>query len=168
MLASPAQSVSEALAELGRAALEWKLDGGRVQVHKRGDEVRVFTRRLNEVTDALPEVVESVRALAPRELILDGEALAFRADGRPEPFQATMQRFGRKLDVDALRASLPLRPFFFDCLRVDGEIVLSEDVQVLDKRKKHTVEIVVDRLALTKGAESRRSRARSAAGCPTW
>ncbi len=124
MLASPAASVAEALGELGRASLEWKLDGGRVQVHKRDDEVRIFTRRLNEVTGALPEVVEVVRALAPRELILDGEALVFRPDGRPQPFQVTMQRFGRKLDVDALRASLPLRPFFFDCLRVEGESLL--------------------------------------------
>jgi DNA ligase-1 len=124
MLASPAGSVAEALGELGRASLEWKLDGGRVQVHKRGGEVRIFTRRLNEVTGALPEVVEAVRGLAPRELILDGEALALRPDGRPHPFQVTMQRFGRKLDVEALRASLPLRPFFFDCLRVDDESLL--------------------------------------------
>jgi DNA ligase-1 len=124
MLASPAEGVAEALGELGRAAFEWKLDGGRVQVHKDGGEVRVFTRRLNEVTAALPEVVESVRALPARELILDGEALAFRTDGRPQPFQVTMQRFGRKLDVDVLRATLPLRPFFFDCLRLDGESLL--------------------------------------------
>jgi DNA ligase-1 len=76
------------------------------------------------VTEGLPEIVETVRVLPARELILDGEALAFRPDGRPQPFQVTMQRFGRKLDVEALRAALPLRPFFFDCLRVDGESLL--------------------------------------------
>jgi DNA ligase-1 len=124
MLASPAQGVDDALGELGRAALEWKLDGGRIQVHKGGEEVRIFTRRLNDVTGALPEIVETVRALPVRDLILDGEALALRAEGRPQPFQVTMQRFGRKLDVEALRASLPLRPFFFDCLRVEGESLL--------------------------------------------
>jgi DNA ligase-1 len=124
MLASPAEGVAEALRELGEASLEWKLDGGRIQVHKRDAEVRVFTRRLNEVTPALPEIVETVRALPARELILDGEALALRPDGRPHPFQVTMQRFGRKLDVEAMRARLPLRPFFFDCLAADGESLL--------------------------------------------
>jgi DNA ligase-1 len=124
MLASPAEDVAGALAELGEAALEWKLDGGRIQVHKAGEEVRVFTRRLNEVTAALPEIALAVRGLPARELILDGEAIALRPDGRPHPFQVTMQRFGRKLDVEALRAELPLRAFFFDCLRADGESLL--------------------------------------------
>jgi DNA ligase-1 len=124
MLASPAEDVPEALGELGQAAFEWKLDGGRIQVHKGGEEVRVFTRRLNDVTARLPEVVEAVRALPARELILDGEALALRPDGRPEPFQVTMQRFGRKLDVEAMRAALPLRAFFFDCLRAEGQSLL--------------------------------------------
>jgi DNA ligase-1 len=124
MLASPAEDVAEALGELGEAALEWKLDGGRIQVHKAGGDVRVFTRRLNDVTAALPEIVEAVRALPARELILDGEALALHPDGRPRPFQVTMQRFGRRLDVEALRAELPLRPFFFDCLYADGGSLL--------------------------------------------
>jgi DNA ligase-1 len=121
MLAQPAEDIADALARLGTAALEWKLDGARVQVHKAGGEVRVFTRNLNEVTAAVPEIVEAVRAAPARELILDGEAIALAADGAPQPFQVTMRRFGRKLDVDALRAELPLAAFFFDVLRRDGE-----------------------------------------------
>ena len=100
-----------------RPRFEYKLDGARVQVHRSDDEVRVFTRGLNDVTAAVPELVEAVRALPARELILDGEVLALRPDGAPHPFQTTMRRFGRKLDVDALRGELPLTPFFFDVLR---------------------------------------------------
>ena len=121
MLASPADDVASALAQLGPAALEWKLDGARVQVHKAGGEVRVFTRSLNDVTAAVPEIVDAVRPLAARELILDGETIALAPNGAPQPFQITMRRFGRKLDVEALRGELPLAVFFFDCLRRDGE-----------------------------------------------
>lgn len=120
MLAQPAEDLEAALERLGEAALEYKLDGARVQVHKEGDEVRVFSRRMNDVTVAVPELVEAVRALPARELILDGEAIALREDGRPHPFQVTMRRFGRRLDVGRLRAELPLTPFFFDLLRRDG------------------------------------------------
>ena len=121
MLAQPAQDIDEALSQLGTAALEWKLDGARVQVHSAGGEVRVYSRGLNEVTAAVPEIVEAVRALPARALILDGEAIALRADGRPHPFQITMRRFGRKLDVHSVRAELPLHALFFDVLRRDEE-----------------------------------------------
>jgi DNA ligase-1 len=117
MLAQPAQDVEAALAQLGTAALEWKLDGARVQVHKSGGEVRVYTRGLNDVTLAVPEIVEAARALPAPALILDGEAIALRSDARPHPFQVTMRRFGRKLDVENMRRELPLSVFFFDCLR---------------------------------------------------
>jgi DNA ligase 1 len=120
MLAQPAQDVESALAQLGTAIFEWKLDGARVQVHKAGDEVRVYTRNLNDVTAAVPEVVAAVTATRADTLILDGEAIALRADRRPHPFQLTMRRFGRKLDVQALRGELPLSVFFFDCLYLDG------------------------------------------------
>jgi DNA ligase-1 len=86
--------------------------------------VRVFSRRLNEVTGAVPEVVEAVRALPARALILDGETIALRPDGTPHPFQITMRRFGRKLDIEALRQDLPLRPFFFDCLALDADALI--------------------------------------------
>lgn len=121
MLAGSAESPAAALGKLGRAAFEWKLDGARVQVHRRGDEVRVFTRKLNEVTASVPELVEAALALPEPELVLDGEVLALDAEGRPHPFQVTMRRFGRRLDVAALRAELPLTPFFFDVLHAGGE-----------------------------------------------
>ena len=120
MLAQPAEDIGAALAELGTAILEWKLDGARVQVHKSGDEVRAYTRNLNEVTAAVPEVITPVRNAEAQSLILDGEAIALRPDGRPHPFQLTMRRFGRKLDIEALRGELPLSVFFFDCLYRDG------------------------------------------------
>ena len=127
MLADSAPNVAEALQEFGdgvAAALEWKLDGARIQVHKLGDRVAVYTRSLNDVTRAVPEVTEAVRAFPAEELILDGEVIALDAAERPLPFQVTMRRFGRRLDVDALRAQLPVAPFFFDILRLDGEDLL--------------------------------------------
>jgi DNA ligase-1 len=125
MLAQTAEDVGQALAALGRAALEWKLDGARVQVHRDGDAVRVFSRTLRDVTDAVPEVAAVARASRARTLILDGEALATRADGTPEPFQITMRRFGRRLDVDRLAPDLPLTAFFFDLLHLDGRDLLA-------------------------------------------
>ena len=124
MLAQTAADVAEALRELGgEVAFEWKMDGARIQVHKVADEVRIYTRALNEVTDAVPEIAEAVRAFAAHTLVLDGEAIAFDASGRPHPFQITMRRFGRKLNVDAMRAELPIRGFFFDCLHVGGKSI---------------------------------------------
>ena len=127
MLADSAPNVLEALQEFGdgvAAALEWKLDGARIQVHKQGDRVAIYTRSLNDVTPAVPEVTEAVRAFPAEELILDGEVIALDAAERPLPFQVTMRRFGRRLDVDALRAQLPVAPFFFDILRLDGDDLL--------------------------------------------
>ena len=126
MLAQPADDVGDALERLGEAALEVKLDGARIQVHKAGDEVRVFSRRLNEVTAAVPEVVEVTRRLPARELIADGEVIALKDGGRPHPFQVTMRRFGRKLDVEAMRRTLPLSPFLFDLIYLDGDELLDE------------------------------------------
>ncbi len=121
MLAQTAADTSEALEQLaGEIAFEWKMDGARIQVHKAGDTVRIYTRSLNDVTAAVPEIEAAVHALPARELILDGEAIAFDARGRPHPFQVTMRRFGRKLDVEKLRATLPMSAFYFDCLRLDG------------------------------------------------
>ena len=125
MLAQSADNLDSALDALGgELALEWKLDGARIQVHKAGDEVRVFTRNLRDVTVAVPEVVAACRALPVKEAIFDGEVIALRPDDSPHPFQTTMQRFGRRLDVDRLRVELPLTPFLFDLLYVDGESFL--------------------------------------------
>ena len=122
MLAQTAADVADALARLGGPlAFEWKMDGARIQLHKRGEEIRAFSRSQNEVSHAVPEAIELARALPARELILDGEVLAFTAAGRPQPFQITMRRFGRKQEVERSRAELPLRAYFFDCLRLEGE-----------------------------------------------
>jgi DNA ligase 1 len=120
MLAQPAEDVAAALKDLGSALFEWKLDGARVQVHKARGETRVFTRNLNDVTARVPEVVSALKNVEG-DLILDGEVIALRADGRPHAFQTTMRRFGRKLDDQTLRGELPLSVFFFDCLLRDGE-----------------------------------------------
>ncbi len=124
MLAETARSPAEAVEVLGQAAFEWKLDGARVQPHRSGAEVRVFTRSLQDVTAAVPEVAEAVRALPASSLVLDGEALALEPGGRPRPFQETMRRLGRRLEVERLRAELPLSVFFFDLLHLDGEDLL--------------------------------------------
>jgi DNA ligase-1 len=126
MLAQTAEDVSGALADLGEAALEFKMDGARVQVHKSGEEVMVYSRALNDVSAAVPEVVEAVRALPAHDLILDGEVLSLMPDGRPQPFQVTMRRFGRKLDVERMRAELPMTPFWFDLLYLNGGSLLDE------------------------------------------
>ena len=126
MLADSAANIEEALSAGVPAAVEWKLDGARIQVHRRDERVAVYTRGLIDVTPAVPEVVEAVRALPARELILDGEVIALSADGRPLSFQDTMRRFGRRLDVLKLRETLPLTPFFFDVLLHDGETVIDD------------------------------------------
>jgi DNA ligase 1 len=124
MLAQTAADVAEALRELrGEAAFEWKMDGARIQAHKAGDEVRIYTRGLNDVSAAVPEIVELVRTFLPHTVVLDGEAIAFDASARPRPFQVTMRRFGRKLNVEKLRAELPISAFFFDCLRLDARSI---------------------------------------------
>jgi DNA ligase-1 len=126
MLAGSADDPVTAIHELGEAVLEYKLDGARVQVHKAGDQVAVYSRRLNEVTPAVPELVEAVRALPAQELILDGEVIALRQNGTPHPFQVTMSRFGRKLDIERLRQELPLTPFFFDLLYLNRTALMDE------------------------------------------
>ncbi|MET1072272.1 MAG: ATP-dependent DNA ligase [Umezawaea sp.] len=119
MLASPAESLPEALAELGSVVVEHKLDGARIQVHRAGDEVHVFTRTLREITSTVPELVDLVRAMPCTSVVLDGETLALTDDGKPRPFQETMSRFGAQ-DV----RELLLSPFFFDCLHLDGRDLL--------------------------------------------
>ena len=137
MLASTAASTTDALDALGgaAAAIEYKLDGARIQVHRDGDEVRIFTRSLREVTGDLPAVVGAVRGLPARRLVLDGEALALDAGGRPLAFQDTMRVFG---SGDA-PADGTLRPFFFDCLHRDGE-------DLLDAPARDRVAVLLDTL----------------------
>ncbi|HET6501359.1 MAG TPA: ATP-dependent DNA ligase [Amycolatopsis sp.] len=130
MLATPAESLDDALAEHAAAIVEYKMDGARIQVHRDRDEVHVYTRTLREITAHVGELVELVRALPCESVVLDGETLALTDDGRPRPFQETMSRFGSQRRDDGagpvpgthseqLRALL-LRPYFFDCLHLDG------------------------------------------------
>ncbi|HYO38869.1 MAG TPA: ATP-dependent DNA ligase [Nocardioidaceae bacterium] len=128
MLASSAADVSEALAKVADpgepVAVDTKLDGIRVQVHKHDGRVQVFTRSLEEITDRVPEVVDAVAVLSAGTLVLDGEAIALGVDGRPRPFQETGARTASRVDVAALRAQVPLTAYFFDLLHVDGEDVV--------------------------------------------
>jgi ATP-dependent DNA ligase I len=119
MLAQTAEDLGAALARVGPAAVEWKLDGARIQVHKRGDEVRAFTRNLADITGRVPELVDAVRKLPARDLVLDGEAIALDQDGRPRAFQETMSRFGSRE-----KRRIPLSAVFFDVLHVDGDDLL--------------------------------------------
>ena len=125
-------------------------------MHKSGDDIRVFTRNLRDVSGSVPEVIEAVAALPVREVVLDGEAIALRADATPHPFQVTMRRFGRKLDVPAMRQTLPVVPAFFDCLLVDGGPLIDEPYSkraaVLAERIP--AELVVPRIMTAKAEEA--------------
>jgi len=120
MLASPTSDVDGALAVLPAAVFEYKLDGARVQIHKGDEGVRVYSRTGRDVTASVPEVAAAIAALPVAAAILDGEVLALTPAGRPRPFQDTMRRFGRKLDVAGMQQSLPLSLFCFDCLHLSG------------------------------------------------
>ncbi|MFF0909819.1 ATP-dependent DNA ligase [Microbacterium enclense] len=124
MLASTATSVAGALATAGRASIEYKLDGARVQVHRSGDDVRVFTRTLADVTHRVPEIVEVARSLPVHDVILDGETLSLDEDGAPRPFQDTMARFGAETARE-----IALRPWFFDVLHADGRDLVDEPLE---------------------------------------
>ena len=128
MLAASAPTVRQALEATGEASVEYKLDGARIQVHRHGDVVRIFTRSLADVTDRLPEVVDEVRALQVDDVILDGETLTLGEDGAPRPFQETMSRFGAQAARQAM-----LRPWFFDVLHIDGRDLLDEPLRVRRK-----------------------------------
>ncbi|MGY2079625.1 ATP-dependent DNA ligase [Modestobacter sp. SYSU DS0657] len=131
MLAGPGSSLDAALADLGsEVTVEFKLDGARIQVHRDGELVRVWTRTLREVTDGVPELVERVRALPCRACVLDGETLALDDDGRPRAFQDTMSRFGSDGAGGDGGAGLLLSPFFFDLLHLDGRDLLDEPLTV--------------------------------------
>ncbi|GAB2992384.1 ATP-dependent DNA ligase [Amycolatopsis acidiphila] len=122
MLASPAESLDEALREHASPIVEYKMDGARIQVHREGDEVHVYTRTLREITKNVDELVRLVRALPCESVVLDGETLALTDDGRPRPFQETMSRFGSTREEQV--RELLLRPYFFDCLHLDGRDLL--------------------------------------------
>jgi ATP-dependent DNA ligase I len=125
MLASPAADIADALGKLSPAGVEWKLDGIRIQVHRDGGDVGIFTRSLDDITGRLPEVVEQVRALPVRSIVLDGEAIALYDDGRPRPFQQTGSRTSSRVDIGQARRAAPVSPFFFDLLHLDDVDLLA-------------------------------------------
>jgi ATP-dependent DNA ligase I len=120
MLAASAASIGAALDRISPAAVEWKIDGIRIQVHRNGDEVAVFTRTLDDITARVPEIASAVLALDLRTAVLDGEAVALFPDGRPRPFQVTSGRAASQESGGRQHADVPLTPFFFDLLHLDG------------------------------------------------
>ena len=126
MLASTAKTVEEAIAKAGPCAVEEKLDGIRVQIHRDGDGIRIYTRTLDDVTVRLPEIVAAAESVGAERFVLDGEVLAFDAGGRPRPFQETAGRVGSRTDVAAAARALPVHVVFFDVLAADGRDLLDE------------------------------------------
>ncbi|MQA06334.1 MAG: ATP-dependent DNA ligase [Streptosporangiales bacterium] len=141
MLAQTAPDLAAAYDKVGVAepSVEWKLDGIRVQVHKSGAEVGVYTRSLDDVTGRLPEIVEAVAAFPMTEAVLDGEAIVLRAQGTPQPFQVTASRTGSRVDVQAMRTDHPVTVFFFDILHADGVDLLDEPAEVRWARLRELV-----------------------------
>jgi DNA ligase 1 len=129
MLAQTADTVADAIGRAGPAAVEWKLDGARLQVHRLGNEVRAYTRSLADVTERVPEVVEAIGQLPLEAGVFDGEVIALRADRRPQPFQTTMSRFGSGGDRAASRDTVPLTASLFDCLHLDGDDLLERSYE---------------------------------------
>jgi DNA ligase-1 len=129
MLAAAAPTIAAALQKVSPAAVEWKIDGIRVQAHKGGSGVTVFTRTLDDITARVPEIAEAVLTLPAEAVVLDGEAVALYPDGRPRPFQVTASRAGTRTGVESVRGDVPLTPFFFDLLHLDGTDLIDAPAQ---------------------------------------
>lgn len=141
MLAQIGSGIPGSLAEMGTAAVEWKFDGSRVQIHKRGDDVEIFSRRLERVTRSLPEIVASIReGVRTESAILDGEAVARGEDGRPLPFQEILKRFRRKYKVEGTAKKIPLELFLFDIVYLDGHPLIDESL----RERRRILEEVAD------------------------
>ena len=160
MLAHMAENPDEALEEYGgKTAFEYKLDGARIQIHKSNNEVRIFSRRLTDVTDSLPEVVQQVRQeIGAEEAILEGEVIAIGRDGNPLPFQHLMRRFRRVYDIETMLTEIPVRLFLFDALYLNGESLISLPYFSRRQRLKEasgsiplTEQIVTEDLDVAKG-----------------
>jgi DNA ligase-1 len=148
MMAQMASDVSETLREYkGKSALEYKLDGARIQIHKLGDKVKVYSRRLTDVTDSLPEVVQLIRnQVKVREVILEGEVIAVGEDGSPMLFQHLMRRFRRVHDVEEMTKQIPIQLYLFDLLYLDGQSLITNPY--LERRKK--LKEICGNISLTK------------------
>lgn len=134
MLAQLSESIPTALQEMGTAAIEWKYDGARVQIHKDGERVRIYSRRLENVTQSLPEITRAIlKQVSANSAILDGEAVALDEAGRPRAFQDILKRFRRKYNVEKLASQIPLSLFLFDIIYLNGQSVM--DHPFTDRRK---------------------------------
>ncbi|MEM2925332.1 MAG: ATP-dependent DNA ligase [Methanocellales archaeon] len=134
MLAQLAREISSAIEEMdGVAAVEWKYDGARVQIHKQGEKVAIYSRKLEDVTSSLPDVVELLKSIDAKEVILDGEVIAIASNGKPRPFQDILKRFRRKFDVLEMAAQIPLSLKLFDILYIDGRSLI--DLSLRERRK---------------------------------
>ncbi len=143
MLAQVTPSLDTALSDIGTAAVEWKFDGARVQIHKEGDNVTLFSRRLENITDSLPDIVEAVREnIKADSAILDGEAVAIDENGRPRAFQDILKRFRRKYDVQSTALEIPLILDLFDIMYLDGEELL--DLPLVERRAKLAEHVIND------------------------
>ena len=133
MMLAQQGSIGDMVKEHGKVAAEYKYDGTRIQFHKKGGKVRIYSRKLEEVTNALPDVITKLTAATSHDVILDGEAVATK-DGRPMPFQFVLRRFRRKYDIEAQAEKIELVPYIFDILSVDGETLI--DLPFSERRKR--------------------------------
>jgi ATP-dependent DNA ligase I len=156
MLAATAPTLAAALERISPAGVEWKIDGIRIQVHRAGEEVRVFTRTLDDITSRVPEIVAAARSLRVSAAVLDGEAVALFPDGRPRLFQVTSARTASQADVARLSAQTPLTAFLFDLLHLDGEDLL--DLPASERLSRLTAvapaELVIPRIVTSDLAEA--------------
>jgi DNA ligase-1 len=135
MLAQITLGINEAVEEMGSAAVEWKFDGARVQVHKEGGNITIYSRKLEDVTSSLPDIVKTIRNnVSADSVILDGEAVAIGKDERPMAFQEILRRFRRKYDISATAIEIPLHLNLFDILYLNGETLI--DAPLSERRKK--------------------------------
>ena len=140
MLAQISQGIEPAVNEMGSVAVEWKFDGARVQIHKDKDKISIYSRRLEDVTNSLPDIVEMVReGISAESALLDGEAVVLGPNGKPGAFQQILKRFRRKYDVDMVKEQIPLQLYLFDVLYFNGESLFDN---TLVQRRKHLVECV--------------------------
>ena len=159
MLAQVTNSIEAAFAELDEAAVEWKFDGARLQIHKNGSDVRLYSRRLEDVTDSLPDVVQTVcSAVTAKDAVLDGEAVAVDENGRIRPFQDILRRFRRKYDVETTSRDIPIHVNLFDLLYADGESYIEKPLTERREKLSAIVKadakgISVDELTITKDPE---------------
>ena len=136
MMLAQQGSISQAIAENGAMAAEYKYDGSRFQFHKQGNRCRMYSRKLEDVTEALPEVVETLKNATSHDVILDGEVIAIK-DGRPLPFQTVLRRFRRKYDIAAMQKEIRMQPFVFDILFLDGKTLIDDPFR---ERRKYLEE----------------------------